>query len=321
MTIKPAIQTVPDWPAVLAEAEACVRGAGEEPDALRLPPSTHGLDAADVVAALGIGVLGAAIPSLGSRGGLIQDGFKKIQDWADANKLPAFIQAIFGRKPAAFMDEGASGVYHRFLAGHDLVTALPKAIRTLGWLRGPVEVFQHLLTDTFGRTGIPLPGSTTIAAAIANHVGMKSLSDLISGKNLSRYFGLRMTDVVATGTTSLLLWGYGKVRGVPEGSLRRPKLSLLGHGITFLAVAAMTAVPGLRLAFPFRSHLNYVSLVAMAKNAWQLHCGLARIGAAQDELEAVLQGSVDTLARVRAGLADVSRLEAELQRASLLLAN
>lgn len=256
------------WAALRDEAALALKAEGIEASGVRLPASEHRLDAADVAAALAFGALGALTPSLGSRRGLVGDAFAEVQRAADTECLPGLLQSVFGRHPAPFMDAGASGIYHRFCDGHDLISALPVGVSTLGWVRGPLQVFQHLLTDSFGATGIPLPGSDLVGSSVARVAGVSSIKDLISPRDLSRYASLRMSDGVASGVTSLLLWIYTKVRGIPEGSMRRPKLGVLAHGLCLVGVAACAATPALMHLVPFRSHINYVSLAAVAKNAW-----------------------------------------------------
>jgi hypothetical protein len=257
-----------EWAQLRQEAFAALLAEGIEPSTVALPRSAHELDVTDVAAALSFGAIGALVPSLGSRRGAVQEAFRQVQRTADSEHLPALVQGVFGRHPAAFMDSGASGMYHRFCDGHDLLTALPLGVAKLGLVRGPIQVFQHLLTDSFGSTGIPLPGTDLIGQAIARVAGVSNITDLISAKDLSRYASFRMSDAVASSATSFLLWAYGLSRGIPEGSMRKPKLGLLAHGLCLVGVAACAATPGLGHLVPFRSHLNYVSLIAMSKHAW-----------------------------------------------------
>lgn len=299
----PALPPVPvGWAALREEAALALRAEGIEPSAVKLPASEHRLDALDIAAALTFGALGALTPSLGSRRGLVGDAFGKIQHAADTERLPGLLQSVFGRHPAPFMDAGASGIYHRFCDGHDLLSALPMGVSTLGWVRGPLQVFQHLLTDSFGATGIPLPGSDIVGSTVARVAGVSSISDLISPRDLSRYASLRMSDGVATGVTSLLLWIYTKVRRVPEGSMRRPKLGVLANGLCLVGVAACAAIPGLMHLVPFRSHINYVSLAALATNAWSWH-GLTKKLTAENDAD---------FERIRIGTAELEACRANV---------
>ena len=289
-----ALPTGSSWATLHAEASLALKAEGIDPAGVRLPPSEHRLDVIDVAAAVVFGALGALAPSLGSRRGLVGDAFGDIQRAADTERLPSLVQSLFGRHPAPFMDTGASGIYHRFCDGHDLLSALPVGVSALGWVRGPMQVFQHLLTDSFGATGIPLPGSDVVGSTIARVAGVSSINDLISPRDLSRYASLRMSDGVATGVTALLLWIYTKARKIPEGSMRRPKLGVLAHGLCLVGVAAAAAIPGLMHLVPFRSHINYVSLLALAKNAWAWHGQTVQLSAENDaDFERIRIGSVE----------------------------
>lgn len=272
------------WSEVREEAATALLAEGIQPSTVTLPRSAHELDAVDVAAALFVGAVGALVPSLGSRRGSVQEAFHGVQRAADSQRLPGLLQGVFGRHPAPFMDTGASGMYHRFCDGHDLLTALPVGVAKLGWVNGPLQVFQHLLTDSFGSTGIPLPGTDLMGQAVARIAGVSSLTDLISPRDLSRYASFRMSDAVASSVTGFLLWLYSLARGIPKGSMRRPKIGVLAHGLCLVGVAACAATPGLGHIVPFRSHLNYVSLVAMSKHAWSWR-SLARSLAAQNDVD------------------------------------
>jgi len=263
------------WGDTVNEARAQLRQEGIDPNEIKLK-ETGELSKLDVAASVAIGVLSALIPSIefGQHGSLV-DQFAKIQTLADSNQLPGVIQTIFGDgKPASFMDAKGweGGAYHRFVHGHDLLTALPEGVKQLGLVQGIIQVFQHLLRDSFGKTGIPLLGSTTIGNSIASTLGHEGgIKDIIRPQDLSRYTGVRMTDVAATGSTSLMLWGYRKFRKYDAGGIQDCKLAIISHGVCFLAVASMAQMgimPPQSLSG--RSFLNHVSLLAMMKNVIQL---------------------------------------------------
>jgi hypothetical protein len=291
--------TTGNWSALCDGAALALETEGIEPSCVRLPASAHRLDAIDIAAALTFGALGALTPSLGSRRGLVGDAFREIQRAADSDRLPGVVQAVFGRHPAPFMDAGASGVYHRFCDGHDLLSAVPAGVANLGCIRGPLQVFQHLLTDSFGATGIPLPGSDALGSAIARIAGVSSINDLVSPRDLSRYASLRMSDGVAAGATSLLLRLYVNGRTIPEGSMRRQKLGVLAHGLCLLGIAATAAIPGMGHLVPFRSHVNYMSLAALVKNAWAWQGLVAKLVEQNDTDFERLRGSIAKLEACR----------------------
>jgi hypothetical protein len=259
-----------NWEQILAESESLLRNEGVSLEATRKTVKSS-LETFDIVAALVFGALGAITPSLGSERGTINDAFNSIQKSADSNNLPNMIQTLFGGdKPAAFMDGGASGIYHRFVHGHDVFWAIPTGIQELGLIKGTLEVVQHLLRDSFGSTGIPMPGSTIIGESIAQFLGSGSINDIFSPRDLSRYSSFRMTDVAATGTVALLLWLYRKIRKIDSDSIRFVKMAIIAHSLCFCGLAVAALIPGLNAMIPYRSHLNYVSLTAVLYNTYRL---------------------------------------------------
>lgn len=313
-------QAAPDWDALREEAILTLQTEGLAPAEVQLPPSEHRLDATDVAAALGFGALGAFIPSLRAQRvgrGFIGDAFHDLQATADKNKLPSVVQLVFGRKPASFMDAGARGIFHRFRDGHDLLVALPQGVRELGWVRGPLEVFQHLLRDSFGGTGIPMPGSELIGRAYESLSGSRFLDDLVSPKDLSRYAAFRMTDAAATGITAMLLSTYAAARGIPKGSMRRPQLGVLAHGLCFVGIAACATIPGVQLLAARRSHLNYISLLALAKHAWAWRGLASHLQSENDEGFALIRDGTAQLEAYR-GNSFVDDVDNQLRMAAQL---
>ena len=195
------------------------------------------------------------------------------------------------------MDDGASGTYHRFKDGHDLINAIPEGIKHHGFVNGILQVFQHLLRDSFGKTGIPLPGSTSLGDTIAKSIGQEGgITNLIKPRDLSRYAGLRMTDIAATGSTSLMLWGYRKFKKYESDSIQAHKLSIISHGVCFFAVAAMTSLGVMPLQNASgRSFLNHVSLVAMLKSSIQLHMANRKLKKEIDKMDSEIEKMLDGL--------------------------
>lgn len=264
--------TVPEemeWEEIVGESKSILDQEGIDSEELKLALPNQ-LDRHDVVAALTIGAISAVLPSIGGRHGSMTGAFQRVQVAADKFQLPELVQKLFGNKPAQFMDAGAAGAFHRFVDGHDLLWAAPNAVKELGLARGIVEVFQHLIRDSFGPTGVPLPGSSLLGDAVAEQLGGSRLSDVIPAKDLSRYAAIRMTDGVATCTTSLLLWGYLAFRGINSDSSRACKLAILAHGLCSVGVGVIACAPGLQVAAAGRSHVNYISIAAVARNAIKL---------------------------------------------------
>jgi len=258
------------WDEILRESQRILAEEGIDPAAVKLV-IPGALTHSDVAWALAIGALGAALPSIGPRGGFIKSQLDALEGLADKGMLPSFLEAIFGGKhPGDFMDAGAGGMYHRFIHGHDLFWALPKGIPLLGFTEGMAGVFQHLLRDSCGKTGIPLPGSQLFGQKIAEAMGGDGIKDLFSGRDLSRYAGFQMADGVSTASVSFMLWVHERAKGIDPDSIRSKKIAILAHGMCFSAIAIAAITPGLRTLVRYRSHLNHASLVMMSKNVFQL---------------------------------------------------
>jgi len=222
-----------------------------------------------------IAVITIVLPSLGGRQHSMQHWFSEIQTFADNGQLMTSCQKVFGKTPAPYLDIKDGGMYHRYIFGHDLFQAMPIGINIEG-LTGVVRVFQHLLHDSFGLTGFPLPGSTLILEAVAKATGISGISDLIKNtdlahSDLARYSGVRAVDGLATVISAILLWGYHKWQKTPEYSMKRPKMAIIAYGLATCGVAIAATIPGIAAMFPYRSHINYVCLTAMVKNSWQLN--------------------------------------------------
>jgi hypothetical protein len=101
-----------------------------------------------------------------------------------------------------------------------------------------------------------------------------------------------MTDIAATGSTSLMLWGYCKFKKYESDSIQAHKLSIISHGVCFFAVAAMTSL-GVNISD--RSFLNHVSLVAMLKSSVQLHIANRRLKKEIDKTDSEIEKMLDGL--------------------------
>lgn len=276
---------------------------GINPNQVTLPPSEHQLLAKDSQAALLFGGIGALFPVLGAGRGLVIEALQSIQRVADGGKLPGIFQVVFGRGSAPFLD-ASKGKFHRFDGSHDLLNALPNGIMKLGLVRGSLEVSQHLLTDAFGVTGIPIPGSHALAGHLDPGI-------------LSRYAAFRLSDVAASGTTSFLLWLYFKQENIPESSMRRSQMALLAHSTCLAATFLSTALLGFAAAV--RSHLNFVSLGAMIQNYWKVRQMTTQLQASND---ARFRALAESIAALKAGLdkpLDLAQTETEARAAARLL--
>ena len=276
---------------------------GIDPNLVQLPPSEHRLRTKDSKAALLFGSVGALLPSIGVGNGFVVEALQSIQRAADGGKLPGVFQLVFGRGSAPFLD-ASKGKFHRFDGSHDPLNALPTGIRELGLVRGSLEVSQHLLTDAFGVTGIPLPGSH----ALAGHLDQGTLS---------RYAALRLSDVAASGTTSLLLWLYFEKEQISESSMRRPQMALLAHSTCLAATFLSTALLGIGAAA--RSSLNYVSIGSMLHSYWQVRKMTAQLMESNQKRFRAMVARMASVDAHKNKQLNISQIDTEVREAVLLL--
>ena len=271
-----------DWAKILKESkEILKKNKVEEKDVIQ--KYNTGLKYRDITASIFIGIIGALVPSIKIQGNYsIVEGCDYIEELADKHKLPSILKSIFGDgQPANYMDSGPGGAYHRFSGGHDLCEEVFKVMfkgaGENGYIIGLKEVFQHLLRDSFGKTGIPIPGSTVFINFLNDKISTEGVSSFISKGELSKYAGFRMSDIGASGIVSLLLFAYRKIYQIPSNSINSSKLSILAHGICASAIA-LASVAGLPMpTIAQRSHINYISLTAMGYNTFQLYLQLNQL--------------------------------------------
>lgn len=289
----------PDWDTLVGASKESVAQRRLDPARLTLISATHQLTADDLVYCFIIAGLALILPSVGGRHFSIQALFNHIQHLADRGQLPRLIQNIFGRTPAPWMDSPAGGMYHRYVSGHDLLTAVPKGLFVKG-LVGVKQVFQHLLTDSFGLTGVPVPGSTAFLELLGRLLGHGGLEGLLkntrlSHSDLARYTGVRALDGFVAALLTALLWGYFKWQGVPRDSLRQPKMGLLAHGLCSVGLVGLTSIPFLAPLFPFRSHINYISLLGVIKNVRRLNTMTEKMRLENKEAVLEIEQNISTL--------------------------
>lgn len=276
-----------------------VKSHGLDPLKIKLPPSEHDLSAKDIAFAFLIAAVTVSLPSLGGRDYSIQHWFNKIQKSADNGQITEFLKMLFGNKPAPYLDIKDGGIYHRYIFGHDLLQAIPIGISEEG-LTGVVRVLQHLFRDSFGLTGFPLPGSTLFLEMVAKFSGASGISELIKNTDLShselaRYSGIRAVDGFASIITAILLWSYHKWQKTPESSMKRPKMAIIAYGLATFGVAIATTIPGLAALLPYRSHINYVCLVGMVKNSWQLKSMAKKLNQENDRQISIIEKELITI--------------------------
>ena len=267
-----------------ATAELDLRAAGLSTADIKRMRHIPGLDAADCLAAVAIGIIGAILPSIDLALGQGAPGhpiaIKDILQRGQDHEIKRAVESILRTDSTSAVIDHVGGFLHRFAYGdpsHDpiavLTSVVASAIGVPPLVAEPaVRILAHLLIDASGATGIPFPGSSYLRHFLGELLG----GDPLGPRGASRYLGYRHSDLFAAGSTSLLLFLYEKSRRVTAGSARSYKLAITAHGvstITMLGVAAAGSAAGsfgtLRLVAR-RSHINYVSGTMMLKNAAQL---------------------------------------------------
>ncbi|MEZ7892679.1 MAG: hypothetical protein QMC67_13120 [Candidatus Wallbacteria bacterium] len=297
-----------------------------KPDDIKLKPVIDTLNKTDLLAAFLIGVVSAFLPSIGPQDNNISKQLNDVQKLADSGKLPGFIQNIFGGNSDLIMDSTkAGGAFHRFIEGHDILSILPEMVSEYGCISGVFRTFQHLLTDSFGRTGIPIPGTNLFGDYIAKILGQKNVTDIISPASLSHYSAFRMDDAVSTGATELLLWGYHKYNKTSECSLKKAQMGIIAHGVTTLAVLiAAHTIPGAAMTLRWRSWVNYTSLTALLKYCWNLNSAIIKLDKENDKDFKKIMNNLSELKALRNDSYNTSKylfLAANVENSVSLLTN
>lgn len=284
------------WEDTVKNCSELLKSKGIDPSGISLPPTKHDLTKTDILSAVLIATIVITLPSMGSKRGKLKEKLNQIQENADNGKINKLLKKIFGDGHVADYLDKHKGTYHRFVSGHDPLIAMFNGVSKEG-LKGIIRVFQHLLRDSCGITGIPVPGTTAFLKVISNFKGI-SVDQLIKEsdfmhKNLSEYTALRAEDGLSTALASGLLFGYNKLQDIPDHSMRKPKMAIITHGLITIGVIIATSIKGVAPNFPKRSRINYFSLLAMGKNCLQLKLMINKISKANrrrlDKIESNLE--------------------------------
>ena len=293
------------WDETLEEAKKELEIEGIDPKKISINHNSIQKD--DLIWALLFGVLGAIVPSIGGRHKSPTKLFDNIEAAADKGSLPNLIQNIFGEgSPASFLDN-AGGPYHRYKDPHDLFLALKEGVSMGLPVNKFIEIFQHLLRDSFGITGIPMPGSKYFGDMFATWLGNNEITDIINISNYSRYASFRMTDALSTGTTGLLNFMYRKYHKIERNDSRFVVFSTISYGVNFLTTISVFLVPGLRSKFPERSRINYATLTAIIYNVIKLHS----INKDLQQINSDLSKKIDEALRELNGLSETNPAKLE----------
>lgn len=295
-----------DWDELITKCSNYLREEGIEPENLSLPPTEHDLTKKDILFSFIIATLVIILPSFGEgegegqkrKMGKIKYRLDQLQKDADKGKISKGLKLIFGNDSVAeFMDSGHKGTYHRYLSGHDLLSAFPKGVK-----EGKViEVFQHLLRDSCGVTGIPAIGSTeflNMVAKLNNKENIDSLIksiDGISHKDISQYTGVRMEDIGGSLSASVFLFGYNKLNKIPKHSMRKEKMAIITHGLITIGIMILVHIDKVKTFFPKRSHINHVSLKLLIKNMVSLNFKANTLGKENKSLSKNIEARLENL--------------------------
>lgn len=321
-----------NWDDLITKCSDYLREEGIEPENLTLPPTEHDLTKRDILFAFIIATIVIILPSLGEgegkgqkrKMGKIKYKLDQLQKNADKGKIDEFkidkfkvgkleideielgkgkfgevLKLIFGdeKKVAEFMDFGPKGAYHRYLSGHDLLTAFPKGIKE----SKVIEVFQHLLRDSCGATGIPAIGSTVFLNMVAKLNNKENIDSLIKSldgighKDISQYTGVRMEDIGGSLSASLLLFGYNKLNKIPKHSMRKEKMAIITHGLIIVGIMILVHIDKVKTFFPKRSHINHVSLKLLVKNMLSLNFKANALGKENKRLSKNIENRLENL--------------------------
>lgn len=142
-------------------------------------------------------------------------------------------------------------MFHRVLYGHDILSFGPDnpfyvLTKQHGLLRGTLQVFRHLIADTFSVQGLPIPGHSwldyTENGKTTNVLKKISESVSINGRQganeaFFRMFTIKAQDIGAGGLVWATSKAYIHCRPI-EDETRQRQFKILSYGTCFLANVA-----------------------------------------------------------------------------------
>lgn len=241
--------------------------------------SASSMDATDIMMIFLAGFIGGAFSSSQK----IEDIFHQIHDGASAKNPKGFLEKLL-HHAGDEIDKGGQYItrrgdspefgLHRLFFGHDLLSVhsdnpLLVMAKQHGVLKGVLQLFRHLIADTFSKQGLPLPGHSFLDFTKANGKTGNYLVELT--KNLSsgtdvrhleafnHLFTIRMQDVVSQGLAWAIITTYIMLRGI-EDKIRISQLKFCTYIISFFtnAVSGMIKTGGL-------PYINWVTLGLIIK--------------------------------------------------------
>lgn len=234
---------------------------------IEIGKSESSLEIEDIIICIIAGFVGGAFSSSEK----LENTLRNIHDNSSKTKKSKnFIEKLLSHSGDE-IDKGGSFItrngddpefgFHRLFFGHDPLSIkgdnpIILMLKQYGILSGTLQLFRHLIADTFSKQGLPLPAHSLLDYTKMNgNTGnylvdlTKTLSKGADIGNLEAFnhlFSIRMQDILSQGLTWGIITSYIKVRGV-EDKIKISQLKFSTYSISFFvnAVSGMTRTGGL----------------------------------------------------------------------------
>lgn len=242
--------------------------------------SESALDVQDVMMIFISGFIGGAFSSLEK----IESTFHEIHNGSSVKAPKGFLEKIL-HHAGDEIDKGGNFItrngdraefgFHRLFFGHDPLSVghgdnpLILMINQHGFMKGSLQLFRHLVADTFSKQGLPIPGHSYLDFAKANgktgNYLLEMTKELNKGTDINNVeafnhlFSIRMQDILSQGLTWGLITAYIKFRGITD-EIRISQLKFSAYSVSFFvnSVSGMIRTGGL-------PYINWTTLGLMVK--------------------------------------------------------
>lgn len=238
---------------------------------IKFANSPSNLDIYDYLFAVFFGVAGATISSSKQIEGFLDQIHKHASgDKRNSNSVQSVIGNLLTHQGDAMdipmgssnfinrQGDNSYGLFHRLFWGHDILSTnsdnpILLMIKSDGLLIGIIQVFRHLIADTFSKQGLPLPGSSyldyirddeklsnallNIVQEFATQNGNKSMAQ----EYYRHMFTIRAQDVMAQGLVYAAAKGYFKFRGIKDQTRQR-QYKVLSYSVNFITHALIGTI-------------------------------------------------------------------------------
>lgn len=208
--------------------------------------------------------------------------------------------------------------YHRVLWGHDPFSWPKKGdnpfvvlVKQHGFLRGIVQVFRHLLADTFSKQGLPIPFHSYLDVRRLGKHGEEKLSNWLieiaeqanrsvgakvpHPQVFSRLFAIHMQEILSAGLTWALCVAYLRARDLQD-EIRGSQFRALAFATNFLthAIIGMVRTGGV-------PYIHWPTISLITWELWRLfRLTSAEIRELQQRTAELVQRNLTLQARVMA---------------------